>query len=275
MSGVVFFQQLLVRFLSLDATEIRWDVEPTIDLVSNVGFEVQRSETQAGPFEPVSPVLTNLFTYRDTYEGYTSSKFRIIFYRVKAFKLDDPSKFEYSPTDYVHENPFDDTDTPYVDPVVDVIRRNDLLLQHDRYRIGKPCIIYQKRSTGLRCSCFDPITQRVTQSKCAICLGTGRVEGYYAGIDDIYVAFTSMPKQRMIQQFGDTEPGDTSCWMSNFPIVKPEDIIVNKLTNEHYLVKRVRTSVHLVLSKQTIMVRKLNFDDIKTRLPFEMGKFRM
>jgi hypothetical protein len=213
--------------------------------------------------------------YRDKWDGYDSSKFKIIYYKVRAFLTSDPSNFVDSPVEYVHENPYDDTNSPFVDPVVDIIRRNDLLLQHERYRIGKPCVIYSKRTYGTRCHCFDPVTQRVTKSKCETCLGTGRVEGYHAGIDDIHVNFTSLSKTKNIQQWGDIDQGDTQAWMSNFPIVKPEDIIVNKLTNEYWLVKRIRTSFHLVVSKQTLLVRKLNFDDIKTKLPFENIKYRM
>lgn len=271
----VFFKNVFIRLLTQDSVEIKWELEPSNEDMNTIGFEVQVSESQESGFRQLSPTLIDIYAYRDEFDAGSTSKWQIRFYRIKAFLLTDPSNHVVSPVEHIHENPFDDTHSPFVDPVLDIVRRNNLLLRHDRYRVGKPCIIYQKRTFGNRCKCFDIITQRVTDSRCKVCLGTGRVEGYHSGVDDIHVAFTSLAKQRQIQQWGDMEPGDTQAWMSNFPLVKPEDILVNKFTGEHWLVKRIRTSVHLIVSKQTLLVRKLNFDDIKKRLPFEVKTFRM
>jgi len=271
----IFFKALYIRFLTNSSVEIKWDIENTPEDIKQVSFVVYKSETPEAGYTPISPELTDLFTYRDAWTGYDDSKFKIIYYKVRAFIKSDPSKFVETKPDYVHENPEDDSQSPFVDPVVDAVRRANVLLSHERYRVGKPCIVYQKRTFGQRCKCFDPILQRVTKSKCEYCLGTGRIEGYHSGIEDVFINFVSLNKTKMIQFWGDTEPGETQAWTSNFPIVKPEDIIINKLTNEYYVIKRIRTSFHLIPIRQTILVRKLNFDDIKTSLPFDTKVFRM
>jgi hypothetical protein len=272
MSISVFFKSLTLRFLTNRSIEITWEMEQSLEPLDNVSYVVYRSENPENVWVQQSPELVNLLTYRDYYDGELDTKWRVMYYKVRASLISDPTKYVDSPIKYSHENPFDDGRTPFADPVLDIVRRNDLLLQHDRYRLGKPCIVYQKRTTGARCKCWDPVTQRVTTSQCPKCLGTGRIEGYHAGIEDIYVNFTSLAKQKMIQAWGDSEPGDTQAWMSNFPLVRPEDIIINKLTGDHWIVKRVRTSVHLIVSKQTILVRKVNFDDIKINLNFDGTK---
>lgn len=271
----VIFRELFVRFLDNTATEITWAVENSGIPTSKLRFIVYRSDHQESGFTQVSPELTNLWVYRDHYDGGKPGKYHIWFYKVRAYIAGEPDNYTDSPVEYIHENPMDDSTSPFKDPCVDIIRRHNFMLEHSRYRIGKPCIIYQKRIYGETCDCFDKITGRVTSSKCSKCLGTGKVEGYHAGIDDIYVHFVTLSKAKMLHQYGDTIPGDSSGWMSNFPIVKPEDIIINKLTNEHWLVKQVQPTVRLIIVRQNLLLRKLNWDDIKTLLPFENTKFRM
>jgi len=271
----LFFKNLFIRFVDNHSMEVRWELEPTPEDLRKINFVVYRSDNQVSGFEPVSPPLVDTDTYLDLFEGYKPSKFHTLFYKVRASRNEDPEDFCESVVDYLHENPFDDTRSPFNDPVVDIIRRNNMMLSHPRYRIGKPCKVFQKRLHGETCSCFDTITQRVTISNCKKCLGTGKIEGYHQGIDNIFVHFSILAKTKMIQHWGDVSPGDTQGWMSNFPLVNPEDIILNTLTNEHWLVKQAQLTFHLVPVKQTLLLRKLNYDDIKTRLAFTNTTFRM
>ena len=270
----IIFRKLTIRFLTHESVEIKWEIENSPIDLSTIAFRVYRSENPINNFKQVSPDLVDIFTYRDRVDESDESKWKITYYKVQAYNLNDPTELVESPTDYVHEDPYDDGTSPFVDPVLDIVRRNDMMLEHERFRLGKPSVVYQKRSYGTICSCFDKVTHRVTKSNCPRCLGTGKIEGYHSGIENIYVNFLSLPKQKLIQTWGDAEPGDTQAWMSNFPLLKPEDIIVNSLSNEHWVVKRVRTSFHLIVSKQTLLVRLLNYDDIKTRLSFTVKKFR-
>lgn len=271
----IFFKNVFIRFLDAISLEIRWEIEPSPEDMATLRFVVYRSDSPESDFEPISPPLTDVDRYRDLFSGYRPSKFHTLFYKVRVYRQADPLHFCESPVEHLHENPFDDTISPFNDPVIDIVRRNNMMLSHPRYRIGKPCVIFQKRLQGAKCSCFDPITQRVTISNCKLCLGTGKLEGYHAGIKDVFVHFVMLPKVKMIQQWGDITPGDSQGWMSNYPIVKPEDIILNTLTNEHWLIKQVNPTFHLITVKQTLLLRKLNYDDVKTKLSFSNSKFRM
>lgn len=275
---MIIFRRVFVRFVSNNSMEITWELEPTPDDLRKIEFTVMRSDNQLTGFEPVSPPLVDTCKYQDLFEGYRPSKFHTLFYKVKAVNTENPTgpgQIVESAVEFLHENPFDDTVSPFNDPVIDIIRRNNMMLSHSRFRIGKPCAVFQKRLNGSRCHCWDPIAQRVTISNCKTCLGTGKIEGYHTGIPDIFVHFAVLPKTKMIQQWGDIAPGDTQGWMSNYPLVNPEDIILNTLTNEHWLIKQVQLTFHLVPVKQTLLLRKLNYDDVKTRLAFTNTKFRM
>ena len=128
----IIFKQIYIRFLSNDAVEVRWELEPTNEDTTKIFFEVLRSESPQEGFAVISPPLTDLCIYKDYYDSAHISKWNLYYYKIRAAFLATPTEFTESESEYIHENPFDDGQSAFIDPVIDIVRRHNELLSHGK-----------------------------------------------------------------------------------------------------------------------------------------------
>lgn len=121
---------------------------------------------------------------------------------------------------------------------LEIIRRNDFVLQ---YLQGTPSFAFVERtSASARCVCYDPTSGRPTNSKCTLCLGTGRQRPYFDPIP-FYVDYNPDEQLVNISDFGELQPKEKDCWFSAYPNMKPGDIIYQVMAAVLWRIGVVRT----------------------------------
>jgi len=128
--------------------------------------------------------------------------------------------------------------------------------------------VLKRRHWGLRCrDCFDPLTKKVTDSKCDTCYGTGFEEGYFTpvrirgriGVQNVQTSMTPQGKVDLSQK---------RLTILDYPEVEVDDIFVDIRQNKRYIVKhRHSTEMQTVAVHQQLTVSELARDSIEYRIP--------
>jgi len=132
---------------------------------------------------------------------------------------------------------------------------------------GEPCLIIKKKSFGARCPhCWSAERQQRIRTHCDVCKGSGYVTGYYQAISE-QVAFDSDPKKSDSQKEFENVFDTIRARLSNYPLVRPKDLIVNLDNNKRFVINHVETtklpklseleSSTKVLSKQNYIISQL------------------
>jgi hypothetical protein len=107
---------------------------------------------------------------------------------------------------------------------------------------GTPCLIFQKRHDGERCTnCFDPVLKRVTSSSCTVCFGTGVTGGYYPPID-AWVGFEPDPKVVQVADWGLRQANQTDLRFTNHPVLRVDDVLYEAQTHKFWNLTQVSSA---------------------------------
>lgn len=127
--------------------------------------------------------------------------------------------------------------------------------------------ILKRRHWGLRCrDCFDPLTKKVTSSKCDTCYGTGFEGGYFnpvrirgrIGVQNVQTSITPQGKADVNQK---------RLTILAYPELEADDIVVDVKQNKRYIVKhRHATEMQTVTVHQQLTVSELARDSIEYRI---------
>lgn len=219
-------------------------------------FRIQVSESEAGPWRPVSPIFSEEpFTL---FECDDDSKFGKQFY-VLQVQLNDGSIYKTEPQVVGQKLPR----WQYL-RWKEMTRRAWIML--DKF-YGIESVIFRRRDMGTRCSyCWDPRDQKVKREHCPHCFGTSFEGGYYRGIETL-VSYNQWAADKQNTYFGKYEPNQLQAWTLNYPTVKPHDIIL-RLTD--YTVFRVEmtqnTTMMTVPSRQIFKLTQLSKDVQENKL---------
>ena len=166
-------------------------------------------------------------------------------------------------------NPAPDPPTPgaiWSDPVylgrhadgrLMVIKQAENLLYRRFY--GEPSYLVKKKSTGVRCtSCWSASRQQRTKTHCSVCDGSGFVDGYYCAVE-IQIAFDSEDLKSDSQRSFEDVYDSKRARMSNYPMVRPKDLIINKDDYKRYVVKHVETTKLPLHSTTAVKLSKQNY----------------
>jgi hypothetical protein len=133
---------------------------------------------------------------------------------------------------------------------------------------GVPFAVLKRKHWGIRCKeCFDPITKRVTKSKCTSCYGTGFEGGYFdpvritgrIGVDNV---------QTQIENHGKVDINQKHLTILDYPILEEADIVINLRQNDRYLVRGItQTELQTVPVHQRAILSELERDSIEYRFP--------
>ncbi len=103
-----------------------------------------------------------------------------------------------------------------------IIERHDFVL---KYLQGMPAFAFVERTTeSAPCVCFNRTTGRSNDSRCTLCLGSGRQRPFFDPIP-FFVDFNPDEKLVSISNLGERQPKEKDCWFSAYPQIKPADII--------------------------------------------------
>jgi len=145
----------------------------------------------------------------------------------------------------------------YSDGIHETMRyAEELLYQH---YCGEPCLIIKRKSFGARCpTCWSPQRQQRVRSHCDTCKGSGFVVGYYQPIS-VQMSFDSDPKKSDLQKEWENVQDTKRARLSNYPLVRPKDLIVNADDYKRYVVSHVETTKLPRLSESALILSKQNY----------------
>ena len=139
--------------------------------------------------------------------------------------------------------------------------------RYNKTYVGAPSTIWKVRVVNGSCpECWNELTRTTMKSNCSTCHGTGYLNDYYSGFSaEIAFEYGNIAEQgdQTSTQINTT----TSARMSNYPIVRPGDIILNNDNGQRYVVNnpvqrtqlpRVRRSKTELAQKPAIISQILN-----------------
>lgn len=250
------FQSLRVRSLSLDSLEVTWEIKDTTLDPYDFDWEIERSESPEGPFDPIAGAFNDRYRFLDDRVNLLH-RWRNLYYRIRSTQKSDPTNVEVSKAV-----------TQVAEP--DLIATEIQLLEQTVWREfnGRMCWLFPKRTFGQYCPhCMDTGrggTMRKLRSNCLTCYDAQYARGYLDPIQ-LWIQFDPSPKADQQIQTGATQQVNTSARMGAYPMVKPDDIFV-EVENRRWRVVRVtgterlRAPVHQELTLHEIVKGDIEFE---------------
>jgi len=238
---MIKIDQVKCRPITATSVEISWTLKPTDHPISSVRFTVLRSEGENGPFEDRSGPLVGTQSFVDS--ANLKAKQNVICWKIrvddvvtgisKFYPEGDPTEaFKFHPHLEVVRFP-GNFDADFI--ALEIVRRNNLLLRRFTGRLMAYCPILTQ---GPRCPvCFDNVKKRPKLSACPECFGSTFDGGYNTPIS-IFIDVNPSPVVIQLASFGKIEENQTVAWTSNYPLAKPNDMIVEP-TNRRWRVLQV------------------------------------
>lgn len=251
--------RLRVRSLDVDRKEFTWEVNDTQEDALDYTFQVFRSESPEGPFDPITQTFEDRYIFVDARVP-QGDRYRQLWYRLRVVHKASGDVREYGPI------------TQEAEPSLDAqfIRRSEMTLLTQV--IGRACWLFKLRSFGARCpSCWDPTSHKRTRSSCLDCFDTGYLRGYMDPIE-IWVQIdpAARSQQNNAQQID--QQTATSARTSFYPNITPGDVLV-EAENKRWRVLSVTLSERLRAPiKQELTMRQIALTDIEYKLPINLTR---
>lgn len=240
---------------------VQWSVKEPAEGV--ITFDLHRSGSPEGPWEPVVTGLIDRYAHFDTLEQPADTKpievtrlnqfrlFQAVYHRVTAHAGNVTSSHVYE-------------FGPEARGKVGNIRRK---AARD-VRIGlvkfakMPCVLLKRRVWGVRCPiCYDAKTKATTRGGCKTCYGTSFKDGFWAAV--------SLPARRQgaasaaVQGEPKSDTKKLRLIVPDFPQVDVRDVIVSLRSGERYLVEAADdTNLHEEPMYQVATVTEIDRSDI-------------
>jgi len=238
---------------------VKWELEPTKLDLSQYSFAIYRSNNQETEFKNINTFIPSTANgeYLD-YEPLLHNEYREYFYKMIATNTvtgniieSDVITWEFQP-DY---------------KMLEMIR---LLDDHLEWRIGSPCVLYYERTvsdSGHCPHCWDIVTNRQKTSSCSFCSGTG-ILGGYDGPQPVWIEFIA-PNTKDVAHaaWGESQPGQSDILLSNYPVIKPRDVLIEIDTGSLWRITRVSTiAPQRTIIQQMARIDRMNKSDIENKM---------
>lgn len=250
-------RDLKVCSLDLAFHEVSWALDDTAEDVFDYTFQVLRSESAMGPFEPVSQVFTDRYVFVDNVLQ-VANRWRIYFYKILVTHKASGRSEEFGPA----------SKEPQPDLYAMEIRRHVMLLFQEH--AGRRCWLLPARTFGQRCGCWDPYKQKRTRSGCRLCFDTGFVRGYLHPIE-IWGQIDPAPKAEQTTNVGAQQQVNTTARFGAFPPIKPRDVIVEAENKRWRVVLVAQTEKARARIHQEPSLHAIPEKDIEFAIPLELG----
>lgn len=144
------------------------------------------------------------------------------------------------------------------DGVSKTIMYNERLL-YNRYT-GSPFKLFKKRETNNRCpECWDKYQQRRKKTDCATCNGTGYTDGGFYFPIEAQISTEATTRKNLPSESAEEALVDSRARLSNYPIVRPKDMIMDLSNGERFIVVHVSTTELPNRSPNRNILSKMSF----------------
>ena len=256
------FQNLRVRSLTLDSLEVTWEIANTVLDPYDFNWEILRSESPEGPWDLMTGVFSDRYRFLDDRVNLLH-RWRQLYYRIRSTQKSDPTNTEESKSV-----------TQVAEP--DLIALEIRMLEQTVLREfnGRMCWVFPKRTFGQYCPhCMDTsrgATMRKMRSGCLTCYDQGFARGYLDPIQ-FWAQIDPSPKADQQIQTGQTQQVNTSGRMGDYPMLKPDDLIV-EIENRRWRVVKATTTERLRAPvQQELTLHEILKGDVEFELPVNVG----
>lgn len=255
---------------------IQWDLEDPTESGSYT-FKVERSSSDAGPWELLIAGAQNIYNYIDDFDHQPAfsdeGKPHLYglsvnpYYRVTVIP---PSGCVNSAQTESHGFELE------LDPVARGLRRR---LRYDEGIIfkrlnGVRLALLKRRTWGERCpDCYDSVTRATTKEQCLTCYGTSFVGGYMNPV--IVWGRVNTPKAPEAQ-FTDSprtlrEAATHVITLLDIPLLEDDDLIIETATNDRHIVrKQTRTELRRRSVHQQVTTSLMERGSVEYRIPVDL-----
>lgn len=253
-------ERLRVRSLDVDSNEVTWEIAgATQEDALDYTFQIFRSESPEGPFEPITQTFEERYIFVDRRLP-AGDKFRQIWYRLRVTKKVDDTFHDFGPV----------TRQAEPDLIANYVRRMEQTLFTQA--TARLCWLFKRRTFGVRCpSCWDPVSGKKTRANCLTCYQTGFLRGFLNPIE-VWVQIDPEAKAQQNNPQQLSQITMTTARMTFYPNVNTGDVIVES-ENKRWRVDKVTQSERLRSPlKQELVIFRINDTDIEYRLPINLDE---
>jgi len=254
-----------VRSYDLGHLDVYWDIAPCFEDVLNYTFTVLRSDTEFGPFEPISRALVDSYHFRDSATHDRFSKYSPTYYAIRI----DTRGGSQTPVTYPTSGKGVRLEALPDLAALEMSLQERLKLKQFK---GRLVWVYRKRTFGQRCpSCFDPVMGRHVTSNCQVCFNTSWVGGYHAPVAT-YAQIVTPDEQIARLDIGKVESQDSVILLANVPEIFEGDLIL-ELENVRWRVgptiRKYKKARALV--RQQAGIHGIQREDIEYTIPLNVS----
>ena len=262
--------RITVRSFDLDSLDVFWEVGslagPTVDSqpheIYDYEFYVLRSESALGPFDVIGGPFRDTYSFRDIRVSLLH-KYRQYFYKIRVTHKPTGQSEEFGPSASFEAEP---------DLIAaEVIRQENILF---REFIGRKCWVYNPRTFGPRCSCYDLSLGRRTRANHATCFGTGWLGGYLSPVE-VHVQIDPSPKSIVPTSTGEQQNNNTTARLTPFPPINPRAILIESENRRWRVVSVTQTQRLRSVLRQELQLHEIPRGDIEYDLPVQVDPSKL
>jgi hypothetical protein len=258
---LIQFREVTAEPIEQGEVLVAWELRPlgTGEDIAGSFFVIQRSGGLAGPYLTISGQIDDANTYVDRALPRKHQN-RKLTYRVLLQRVNPATNLIETLADSLPVTINPDPDLL----ALEIVRQFRVL---HRRATGTLCAIFSIRDFGHRCPvCFNETQMRSTRSNCAACFSTGFLGGYFAQVN-AFVDFEPTKEAVQITQFGEFQENDTVVWITNYPPVKPRDVVVDQMSRRWKVVSVRRIERLGFVVQQFMQLRIIQKVDIEQSIP--------
>lgn len=214
----------IILGIQIPSILITWKIKETTRNLSGYKFTVYRGEV-ATELNAISEELdADIFEFVDY--GVDLKNFNRAYYYQVKLKSPDGKIVE----SHIFNN--DHIGDPYGQSIID---DHQFLY---KYISGTPVVIFQKKISGIRCSCWDNVLKRAKTGNCPICHGSTYVNGFSKPIP-VWVEIGPDAKQAQMTDLKVEYGNKNNITLTNYPLLNIGDIVAEIRTHQYWRVTGV------------------------------------
>lgn len=249
-------KDLRVRSLDVDFHELSWKLTDTSEDVLDYSFQVLRSESPSGPFDPLSVAFDDQYIFIDK-AVQIAHRWRKYFYVVRVTQKASGDVKDFGPV--THE--------PDPDLLAQELRRHMQLLFTEF--AGRRVWVLVKRTFGQRCECWSSTLKKSNRSGCRLCYDTGFVRGYMSPIE-VFAQIDPSPKAEQPSNVGKMQQSNTSARIGYYPPIKPDDLLIEGENRRWRVISVGMTEQGRAPVHQELQLHEIPKTDIEFAIPLNM-----
>ncbi len=247
-------EHLRITSLDIDFHEVTWRLAATNVDILDYTFTVLRSESPEGPWDDLSGPFEDRYNFVDNAIQVTNRS-SLYWYVVRVTEKLTGDKEDFGPV--AHE--------PEPDLIATELRRHIRILMQEF--AGRRCIVLPVRTFGQRCpNCWNNVLKKQMKSGCLLCYDTTFVRGYLHPIE-AYIQLDPSSKSTRSTNVGKTQSDNTTMRLGYYPLLKPDDIIVEAENARWRVVSQTQTEHSRAPVHQEVQIHSIPTKDMEYAIP--------